>query len=254
LALVLPNVAVQNPAELLTPMRNKYSLLSLAAGAVLLLANGCGKQETIVTPTADKTATSPAPAAVEKPQGVEALKATISQPAAPAKPEVAATINPAVATPAPAIVSATATATVTVAAPPQKPAADQPVAIAPVAAASNTVGTTAAAWKSSSQAGQLSLAQAATNQVQAALGMTNQAALTRTNQVQVLLEQAKSLTTNQKYQEALATLTQLYNTKLTPEQKQQADDLKTQIETALAQKAGAEASSALGNILGGKKQ
>jgi outer membrane PBP1 activator LpoA protein len=65
----------------------------------------------------------------------------------------------------------------------------------------------------------------------------------------VLLDQAKNLTSNQKYQEALGTLTQLYATKLTPEQKQQADDLKAQIQTAVSQKAA----STLGNFLGGKK-
>ena len=70
-----------------------------------------------------------------------------------------------------------------------------------------------------------------------------------TNQVQALLEQAKNLTSNQKYQEALGTLTQLYNTKLTPEQKQQADELKVQIQPAVTQKAA----SSLGNFLGGKK-
>ena len=93
------------------------------------------------------------------------------------------------------------------------------------------------------------LAATATNGVLATLGMTNQVASTTTNQVQTLLEQAKNLTSNQKYQEALDKLTQLYATKLTPAQKQQADDLKAQIQTAVTQKAA----STLGNFLGGKK-
>jgi hypothetical protein len=42
---------------------------------------------------------------------------------------------------------------------------------------------------------------------------------------------------------------QLYNTKLTPEQKQLAEDIKAQVEAGLAQKAA----STRGNILGGKK-
>jgi len=64
----------------------------------------------------------------------------------------------------------------------------------------------------------------------------------------LLLEQAKALTANQKYQDALTTLTELYQTKLTPEQKQQADTLKAQIQTAMAEKA----TSALGSFLGAR--
>jgi hypothetical protein len=94
------------------------------------------------------------------------------------------------------------------------------------------------------------LAAAATNAVLGALAATNQAASTSTNQVQALLERAKTLSVNQKYQDALATLTEIYNTKLTPEQKQKADELKVQIETAMSQKAA----SSLGNILGGQKK
>ena len=86
------------------------------------------------------------------------------------------------------------------------------------------------------------------------LAITNQLGSVATNQVQALLEKARNLTSNQKYQEALGTVTQLYTTKLTPEQKQKVDDLKSQIQTAITQKATSEASSALGNILGGKKQ
>ena len=93
------------------------------------------------------------------------------------------------------------------------------------------------------------LAGAATNGAVAAMGMTNQTASTATNQVQALLDQAKNLTSNQKYQEALGTLTQVYNSKLTPDQQQQADSLKAQIQSSMTQKAG----SALGGILGGKK-
>jgi len=98
------------------------------------------------------------------------------------------------------------------------------------------------------------LTQNATNQSQAALASTTPVAVAGTNQVQALLEKAKSLTQNQKYQEALTNLTQLYNSKLTPEQKQKADDLKAQVQAGLAKKATEEATSVLGNILGGKKE
>jgi hypothetical protein len=97
------------------------------------------------------------------------------------------------------------------------------------------------------------MAAAATNKGLAALGMTNQALASGTNQVQALLEKAKTLTANQKYQDALGYVTQLYNTKLTPDQKQQVDALKAQIQTAMAQKAESQATSVLGGFLGGKK-
>jgi hypothetical protein len=97
------------------------------------------------------------------------------------------------------------------------------------------------------------MAAAATNKALAALGMTNQALASATNQVQALLEQAKTLTANQKYQDALGYVTQLYNTKLTPDQKQQVDALKAQIQSAMAEKAESQATSVLGGFLGGKK-
>lgn len=93
------------------------------------------------------------------------------------------------------------------------------------------------------------MATAITNKVASALGTTNQLASAAVTQVQALLDQAKSLTANEKYQEALATLSQLYNSQLTAEQKQQVDALKVKIQTAMSQKAA----STLGNFLGGKK-
>lgn len=91
------------------------------------------------------------------------------------------------------------------------------------------------------------------NQVLSALGMTNQGVAPVTNQVGALIERAKTLTTNQQYQAALTTIDQLYATKLTPDQKLKVDDLKNQIQKSLADKAASEASSVIGNFLGGKK-
>ena len=54
-------------------------------------------------------------------------------------------------------------------------------------------------------------------------------------------------------QDALGYVTQLYNTKLTPDQKQQVDALKAQIQAGMAQKAESEASSVLGGFLGGEE-
>jgi hypothetical protein len=74
-----------------------------------------------------------------------------------------------------------------------------------------------------------------------------------TTQVQVLIEKATGLVTDQKYQEALPIVQQLTGLQLTPEQQTLVDGLKTQIQTALAKKTTSDAASALGGALGGKK-
>jgi hypothetical protein len=73
------------------------------------------------------------------------------------------------------------------------------------------------------------------------------------DQAQGLIDQAKALVTDKKYQDAANILGQLANLKLTPEQQKLVDDLKAQVQTALAKGAASEASSALGGALGGKK-
>lgn len=256
------------PSCFKTIMKNKHFLLGLAAGAALLVGTGCSKQESPATPAADNATPRSTPAASEKQPAVETPKAAESRPAAPAEAEPAATAEPAAATPAPATASAAASPAqpaTSVAVPSQKPGEEQPAAQTATASVSNAAATQISALQSAFQAQKLSVAQTATNEVQAlavaatnrvssALAITNQAGATATNQVQVLLERVKILSSNQKYQEALATVNQLYETKLTPEQKLQVDTLKSQIQTALAQKATSEAGSVLGNILGGKKQ
>jgi hypothetical protein len=71
--------------------------------------------------------------------------------------------------------------------------------------------------------------------------------------VQTLIDRAKSLVGDQKYSDALNTLSQLSNVKLTPEQQALVDSLKSQIQTALAKAGASDAASALGGVLGGKK-
>ena len=58
-----------------------------------------------------------------------------------------------------------------------------------------------------------------------------------------------------KYQDALSSINGLANVKLTPEQQNRIDDLKAQVQTALAKlgTSGSNVGSGLSGILGGKK-
>ncbi len=73
------------------------------------------------------------------------------------------------------------------------------------------------------------------------------------NQAQGIIDKAKGLVANQKYQDALATLQQLTGLSLTVEQQKIVDGLKAQVQSTLAKATASEATSALGNVLGGKK-
>jgi 2-oxoglutarate dehydrogenase E2 component (dihydrolipoamide succinyltransferase) len=68
-----------------------------------------------------------------------------------------------------------------------------------------------------------------------------------------LIAKAKALIADKKYQDAANMLTQLANTKLTPDQQKIVDDLKAQVQKYMAQqavdKAGSEASKAIGGLL-----
>jgi hypothetical protein len=64
-------------------------------------------------------------------------------------------------------------------------------------------------------------------------------------QAQGLIDKAKSLVGEQKYQEAMTSLSQLGNLKLTPDQQKIVDGLKAQIQSALAKATTSDAASAI---------
>lgn len=72
-------------------------------------------------------------------------------------------------------------------------------------------------------------------------------------QAQTIIDRAKSLVTENKYQEALSSLSQLASSTLTADQQKLVDGLKAQIQAALAKTSASDAASALGGALGGKK-
>jgi hypothetical protein len=81
----------------------------------------------------------------------------------------------------------------------------------------------------------------------------NAAATEAGAEVNTLFAQAKNFVTEKKYTEALNTLKQLSSLKLTPEQQKLLDDLKQQVQAALASSGVKDAASKLGNALGGNK-
>lgn len=72
-------------------------------------------------------------------------------------------------------------------------------------------------------------------------------------QTTALIEKAKTLIGEEQYQKAIASLGQLTNAKLTPEQQQIVADLKAKAEKMLTEATQAEGEKALGNLLGGQK-
>ena len=73
------------------------------------------------------------------------------------------------------------------------------------------------------------------------------------SKVQELLDKAKKLVAENKYQDASAIIQELTGYQLTPDQQKLVEGLKAEIQKALANKATSEGASAVGNILGGKK-
>jgi hypothetical protein len=226
-----------------THIKIMYSIMGVTAGAALLFVAGCSKQE---QPASDTTKTT-TPAASEAPK--PAARQEAAPPAEPATPAVAAgqATTPAAEAAKPAAAASQATQPTPDA---TQPAASASPAAAPAAAeaqkAADAATTSSGAMKPALAAATQQAVSAATNQAGAAVAAT-------TNQTQALIEKAKGLVTDQKYKDALTVVQQLASVKLTPEQRTLVDGLKAQIQTALAKDAASDATSALGNVLGGKK-
>lgn len=79
------------------------------------------------------------------------------------------------------------------------------------------------------------------------------AAAAASGTAQTLIDKARVLVSEKKYQDALTVLGQMSDLKLTDDQKKLVESLKTQIQKALAGQAATDGASAVGNLLGGKK-
>jgi outer membrane protein assembly factor BamD (BamD/ComL family) len=124
---------------------------------------------------------------------------------------------------------------------------------APAAPPSTTTGQAGSDLQDAAKAVQEQGRAVATTASEAATKAATEAKQEATTQAESLLTQAKTYISEKKYQDAVNSLKQVSNLKLTPDQEKVLQDLQKQVQAGLASMGATNAAEKLGSFLGGKK-